>query len=398
MKQIKLLALIGVGLILSSCNDKNDDMPNVIEPSTYSFERNGQSTISFDGQSHRLLMVEEIFAKFKDFDALDETQVLNMYNHREGANDFKNVDLNATDKNIRSKVAASAQYFATNSVEAEKVKKHFEDLIKDQATSVKSKKDEEATAGTAGQVTVGGKTRYVSAKGYENDQLFMKGMMGALVADQVLNNYLSKDVLDRGNNRSENDKGVTKSGKPYTNMEHNWDEAFGYIYGGKVLDIANPVKPHNNLLHKYIINVNKNENFKGIADEIFSAFKKGRAAIVAKNYDMRDQQANILREKISTVLAVRCIHYLESGKVEIAKGTRKEAFHSLSEALGFLYSLQFTQNPTTGKPYLSKTEVEDSLNKILKNNGLWEVEANVLGEVSKLVASKFNFSVEQAAK
>lgn len=400
MKNLKLLALIGAGIILSSCNNDDDNgngiVNNVTTPETYSFDRDGLSTISFDGQSNRLLMAEELIAKFKDFDNMDESKMQAMYNHQKGANDFSNADLNNTDKNIRSKIAASSEYFSSNSVEAEKVKQHFADLITDQATNVKANKETEATAGVAGLIVVDGKSRYVNAKGVENDQLFTKGLMGALIADQTLNHYLSKSVLDKGSNRADNDNGVKKEGKSYTNMEHNWDEAFGYIYGGNVKNQANPTEPHNIFLHKYIINVNKNPNFNTIAEDIFTAFKKGRAAIVAKNYTVRDEQANILREKISTVLAVRCIHYLESGKAKIEQGTKKEAFHSLSESLGFLYSLQFTQNPNTGKPYLSAEEVKQSIDKIMDNNGLWNVTPETLGEVSNLIASKFSFTVDQA--
>ena len=35
-----------------------------------------------------------------------------------------------------------------------------------------------------------------------------------------------------------------------------------------------------------------------IAQEIFDAFKLGRAAIVAKDYEVRDQQADIIKEKV----------------------------------------------------------------------------------------------------
>ena len=402
MKHLKIFALACASVFYTSCSNSDDDVPvpkDLMVPSTYMFERDGKSTVSFGGQNMRILMANEIYSELLDFANNSEAKILSMYKHQEGAGDFSDAALNSTSKNIRSKVAASADYFASNSVDSENIKTYFEDLIKNQARSVKPNYQNMATKGMAGQLVFGSKTRYVNEKGFENNQLFAKGLIGALVTDQTLNNYLSTAILDAGDNVKNNDASMVANGKPYTTMEHKWDEAYGYVYGGNVENEANPnasQNAHNKFLHNYINKVDGNPNFAGIKDDIYNAFKKGRAAIVAKKYDVRDEQVKILREKISTVIAVRAIHYLQEGKDNIDAGTRTAGFHALSEAVGFVYSLQFTKHPETGQPYMTRSEVMGALDNIFAGDGLWDVDSATLDNLSKTIAARFSTTVEKA--
>ena len=186
-------------------------------------------------------------------------------------------------------------------------------------------------------------------------------------------------------------------------MEHFWDEAYGYAYGLN----ADPANPNDDLgadsfLNEYIERANADSDFEGIADEIFQAFKLGRAAIVANNYEVRDAQAAIIKEKISEVIAIRAIYYLQGGKVTLEADTPNygSAFHALSEAYGFVYSLQFTRNPINNAPYFSKAEVDAFLLDLMDDgsNGLWDVQAATLDAISEAIAVRFEFSVAQAAQ
>ena len=56
---LRLLPLILISFTFSSCDDENEnndiDGPVLIDtPDTYSFDRNGASTVSFSGQTTRL--------------------------------------------------------------------------------------------------------------------------------------------------------------------------------------------------------------------------------------------------------------------------------------------------------------------------------------------------------
>jgi len=384
-------------------NPNNPDETGEIEnPDSYSFERDGKSTVSFSGQTTRLLMGDEVLDAFKVETNTVEV-ISSMYAHEEGEADFENADLNASDKSLKSKTAASEDYFSTNTADQALIRADFEEFITAQVEEVFPAWQTTATAGNPGQLADGESTRYVSGLGLEYNQAFNKGLIGALTVDQALNNYLSPAVLDAGENRSENDAGTPAEGKTYTTMEHKWDEAYGYAYGLN----ADPTDPNADLgadsfLNKYIGRVAGDDDFAGIADEIFQAFKLGRAAIVAKNYEVRDQQAAILRKKISEVIGIRAVYYLQQGKNKISAEPADfgGAFHDLSEGYGFIYSLQFTRQPDGEGPYFSKTESESFLMDLMGEgqNGLWDVTPETLDSLSAAIADRFDFTLEQAAE
>ena len=112
-----------------------------------------------------------------------------------------------------------------------------------------------------------------------------------------------------------------EEGKSYTTMEHKWDEAYCYLFGVSS-DESDPLATlgEDAFLNKYLSRVERDSDFEGIAQQVFDAFKLGRAAIVAGDYSVRDEQANIIRELISKVIAVRAVYYLQQGKNGIPNG------------------------------------------------------------------------------
>lgn len=400
MKKIFNSAIILASLCLASCS-KDDDQPitpgnNVEVPAEYTFTRNGESTVSFEGQTTRILMASELVGSFNDFETATEISLHNQFVNEN--NPFANEALNASNKNIKSKVAASYDYFSANTAESAEIKADFENYIDLQINQVFPNQLELAAPGVAGQIADGEKVRYVNAKGLELNQAFAKSLIGAMMTDQILNNYLSFSVLDEGANIENNNAEVLVEGESYTSMEHKWDEAYGYVYGTS----SNPANPNptldeNRFLAGYINSVDSDADFAGIKADIFNAFKKGRAAIVAGNYEVRDAQIAILREKISTVIAVRAIHYLQEGAAAIENGTPKNGFHALSEGFGFVYSLRFTRNPVTDAPYFSSEEVNAYTSTLLNGNGFWDLTPETLNTISAEIATEFGFTVEAAA-
>ncbi|GAA0733007.1 DUF4856 domain-containing protein [Aquimarina litoralis] len=406
MKIKNIAKVIGItgAVFLVSCSSDDDNTPvvQVEAPATYVFERDGESTVSFSGQTTRIAMAEAIIGQFKNT-ATTEAIVDAMFDHQENADDFEDATLNASDKSVRNKTAASRDYFSSNATDAAEIKADFDSWIKGQIDEVFPNWAVMATEGNAGflQEAGGGSERYVNAKGLEYDQAFTKSLIGALMTDQALNNYLGTAVLDEADNIANNDNGVVADGQVYTTMEHKWDEAYGYLYGASA-DPANPnptIGDADSFLNKYIGRVEGDPDFAGIAAEIYDAFKLGRAAIVAKNYTVRDAQAAIVKEKVSEIIGIRAVYYLQQGKNGLEAGTVDYAsvFHDLSEGFGFIYSLQFTQNPATNQPYFSKTEVEVLLNQLMgATNGLWDVTPATLDTLSDTIAAKFSFTVAQA--
>ncbi|PQJ82014.1 DUF4856 domain-containing protein [Polaribacter glomeratus] len=391
----KVLLSLSIVTLLMSCNNTTEEI-NTIAPATYNFERNGTSSVSFDGQTTRIKMGDE-FAKSLSKSSTETLASLNgKFDHTAGENNFENAALNMSSKNIRSKVAASTDFFSSNSTDAAAIKADFDFWISAQVNEVFPKWNDVASAGNAGQIQEagGGAIRYVNAKGLEYNQAIVKGLIGGLMVDQILNNYLSTSVLDEATNIADNDGNVLESGKNYTAMEHKWDEAFGYLYGNEV-DAAAPVLNMDNFLNKYLARVEADLDFVEISKEIYNAFKLGRAAIVAKDYITRDAQAEILREKISEIVAIRAVYYLQQGKNNL-QTDKGGAFHDLSEGFGFIYSLQFTRKPNSNAPYFTKTEVDGFINTLMTGNGFWDVSSTTLDEMANTITAKFKFTVAQA--
>ena len=386
-----------------SCTSCETGSENAIEtPDTYAFERDGVNTVDFSGQTTRLKMGSEFVSALSEPTNTVET-LQAMFAHEAGNVDFTEADLNASDKNIKSKTAASADLFAANATVQAAIRSDFDSWIDGQVDEVFVNWETSASPGIAGQVSQGDRVRYINAQGLEYNQMINKGLIGALTLDQIVNNYLSPAVLDEGNNRTDNDAGTLEEGQSYTSMEHKWDEAYGYLFGLNT-DTANPVASENNgdrFLGSYIGQVAADPDFSDLITASYDAFKLGRAAIVAKDYALRDEQAAIIKTKLALVPSVRAVFYLQDGKNALAEEVPDYggAFHALSEGYGFIYSLQFAQDATTGEAYFTKQEVDALLAQLLGDgeNGLWDVTPETLDSISETIAAKFGFTVVQAA-
>ena len=397
-------ALGAVALSLTfftSCsNDDNDsNASNYVIPTTYTFERNGNTTIDFSGQTTRLQMLDEMGAKFNtaaaNGTALDAVELQNMFSNTNTP--FAAADLNSSGKNIKSKTAASSDYFTLflgggSTVEKTAVQAFFETQFTNGAAASQGNA---ASAGVAGSYLDGSKVRLFAANGLEPQQILLKGLMGAMMMDQISNQYLSVNTLDNASARVENSNKVLAENANFTTMEHYWDEAYGYVYGA---DIAST----NSLKYwsSYIEQVNADADFNTVSTNINLAFRKGRAAIVANDYVVRDQQIDIIQKNLALVAAVRAVYYMQEGKVKLVEDNGAKAFHALSEGYGFIMSLRFTRQPGTDAPYFSKEEINTMLDSLTSGtNGLWDIDTLTpkLDAISAQIANRFGFSVAQAS-
>jgi len=338
-------------------NQVNDDP---LPPSEYEFTRSGVSTVFYTGQTARLKMAGEIHSAFSDT-SKSEADILAMFNDGTG---FSDASLNSSGKNIGGKTASSSYASAS-------VKPQIQAFITRVVNDVFPYYNDDAEAGKAGKYTdPGGRTVHIDAKGFEMNQIFTKSLMGALVTDQIINSYLWRGKLDSGSNIANNDNLVFEYTSPgesaanITKMEHYWDEGFGYLYGEDSQysqDLGNGV-----LISKY----GGKGDVPGLEKELYDAFKLGRAAIVAGDYDLRDKQAKIIKVAVSKIIGYRAAYYLRSGGSKIDSGKWADALHALSEGYGFVLSLQFTMKDD-GNPYFTNAEVNDMLSDLEKDNGFW---------------------------
>jgi hypothetical protein len=402
MKHNTLFTTLAVTAILSlaSCTDNSTEQFNYTIPTTYTFERNSSSSVNYSGQTSRLLMLDEMGNYIKNAAAngtISDIAVLtNMYSNTN--NPFSTPDLNTSGKQLKDKTASSKDYFTLflgggTTTEQISVRSLFEtQFVNAKAASQGST----AAAGVAGVYLDGTSKRLFAINGLEPQQVLLKGMMGACLLDQIVNNYLSVNKLDESTNKENNTNKVLETGTSYTTMEHNWDEAYGYIYGGdNIINTPNVFK----YWSSYINQVNADSDFNTVKEDIALAFRKGRAAIVANDYKTRNEQIDIIKAKLALVPAVRAVFYLKEGKGKLVTDNGAKAFHALSEAYGFIMSLRYTNKPGTDSPYFTKTEVDTMLASLTSGtNGLWAIDtlSPKLDVIALQIATKFGFSVEQA--
>ena len=294
---------------LTACEkDDDNDQPSapagVTTPDSYSFERNGVSSVSFGGQTERLNQLDEMKAKLLVADGGSQIQaadLLAMYNNT-GNNGGGNFSFSST-KQLENKTFGPDVAY-------------FQDYMNKTATaSIDGANNVVASNGTAGLLTrSNNNTILVDENGMEFTQAIEKGLMGATFFYQIANVYTTADKIGETVNNTN-----IVSGQNYTTLEHHFDEAFGY-FGAPVDFKANyngtePVR----FWAKYANSLEANAQ---VSDPIMNAFKKGRQAIVENRRDVLEQQVKIINEQIERLIAACSIHYVNQSLSTTNTGDR----------------------------------------------------------------------------
>lgn len=393
-------------LFVTGCVDDDDagmttPMVELTVPDTYTFLRDGSSTVSFSGQATRIAMAEEVISAMKDTDnSLEDLN--NMFRNPDGVDPFDAPELNEATKSVRSKVAVSTTLFGTDAVRSAAIKADFDGWLAGQVGEVFPAWNELAAPGQAGQIADGSSVRYVNSWGLEYNQAFAKSLIGGLMVDQINNNYLTPQVLDAGTARADNDAVIVETDKPYTFMEHRWDEAFGYLFGASTTPATplSDLESADSFLNKYLGRVEGDEDYAGIAAEIEEAFRTGRQAIVQGAYTERGEEAAKIQAALEQVIAVRAVYYLKQGEAALRAQPvqRGAAFHDLSEGYGFIYSLRFFQTRDSDAIVdwyvVSETFIEQLRNG--DGNGWWDIDPDVLATIAQDIADATGLNVDEA--
>jgi hypothetical protein len=319
-KRPLILAAISVSVLAASCDKDNDSIPDYTVPDTYNF-----SNVEFAEGTTAVNMFQG-FTFYLGRGAtrqLSQDTVNFLWNN---TNNAFTAEMASNLPNTPAQLNASTINLAAQTTDAALIK-----IIADSMVKVSQFFN---TAGGEGKAGKQG-SRLLNYAGYEFNQGVTKGLMGALQFVKI-NQHLDASVS------ADNNTVVPGKG---TAMEHEWDLAFGYVGipkdydSGKVYvstDVTRPLA-----LGGYFAERGK---FIKSGGTVFEAFRKGRAAIGAKDYKGRDAAIATIKEYIEKTMAAACYYYITHPQAITDKPSQ---LHELSEGRSFLIALKY--RPATAK-------------------------------------------------
>jgi hypothetical protein len=387
-----LASIVAFGLV--SCSDDDEPAPPVqqdlrtkidyakVTPATpyksLFIDAKGDTTADLKSGTDRYRMFQALNyylgSAVRDSATLDATVMKNLFANN--GNPFKDIksgavlvngnDLNASGVQLRNVTASSRA-----SAEAEANRAALEGYFVEMAEASKSVKTK-AAKGVAGKLG----NYLVTSKGIEMTQIIQKGLIGALQLD-----YISNVLLDKG---LEADNKTLVSGKKYTALEHNWDEAFGLLTPNPILlegatDGVKGAKATEQFLGSYVWEYNKDAYAK-----IHTAFLKGRVAIVNNDKAELKTQATFIRTAMERAIAKAANGYLDKWKTGSDDAARA---HAIGEGLGFIYSLRYCT--INGADSNFSDTILLGLIGPASPNGFWDLTNDKINAASDAINAKF---------
>ncbi len=343
-------------------------------PATYEFERNGETTVSYSGQTDRLNQLAEIksliLGEADAGNAITEQALLDAYN-------------NVNDNGGGLFSFSSDRQLANKTFQPDVDDRLFLDMFASVASaSVEAAGGATASNGQAGLITreINGNTILVDAHGREFTQLIEKGLMGGVFFHQIFNVYLTDARVGADVENVE-----LREGKNYTDMEHHWDEAYGYF--GSPVDFTSPWNKDTDGALRFWANYANvvDASYPGINSTLMEAFIAGRAAIVNNDRDGIDAARATLYTHLELVTAGTAIHYINSSLAALNAGNVGELFHVLSEAWAFTNAIRY--QPTRR---LDLTSIEEIMETDFGAAGnFWNVTAEGLNKAKATLVSTY---------
>jgi hypothetical protein len=383
------IALLGV----FSCSE-DDETPRFRDKLSYSeltpettysslfLNEEGDSTVDLMDGNFRLKMFQALHYQSSFSIArnlhIDSDSLIKQFSNTD--NRFKDIStssikvngdsLNNSEVQLRNVVASSL-----SDTEAEAARLRLETLFEEieEASHAFERESNVASNGVSGKLG----NYLVDEKGIEIIQVIQKSLIGALQLDYI-GNVLLQDGLDANNSK-------VVDGKKYTQLEHNWDVAYGLLtlnqiyLEGATAEAKGPKAEFG--LGSYIWEYNR-ANFA----TIYPAFLKGRAAIVNNDRDEVKKQAMHIREHMEKAIASAALGYLAKWKSLTGGASDDPArAHAIGEGLGFIYSLRFATFHDVDAEF-SDQVLEDLIGS---ENGFWDLTTIKVTAAEDAIKAKF---------
>jgi hypothetical protein len=268
MKMIKGFALLSAVSLLAACgsDSETEQEPVVSAPATYTFASlvsEGESSVSYSGQSTRQLLIADLKTLIGSSELYDVTQdaagkavVVEKLNriysvgNKEVEGKVNLIEENVFDGDIEATIVSISvdapltltldNYSVLSSDKNLQGKLAGQDnalvypfmgwdvaITSDQSDNDRPDLLIQSWFNAIGDLAIDGNsdTTFVSAEGLDYQQLVNKFLLGAVTYSQGADDYLkpSKGLA------KQNTAGDKDGTKPYTALEHQWDEGFGYF-------------------------------------------------------------------------------------------------------------------------------------------------------------------------
>lgn len=374
MKHFSALLLAAL-LVLTGCDDGGVTDPGddaIPVPEAYAFESRfveGASSVSYGGQVVRNLLINDLKVRTGSLSktgatAITEEDLLRRYDYEDG---YDLTTLTATGstplledhysaistgKDLIGKLD-NAPLIGWNKTADEVIRGYFQQIA----------------ANSQDPSKIGTPAVYTTAEGLDMSQLINKILLGAVAYSQATGKYL-ETVLDDNN-------AAASGSSAHTEMEHHWDEAYGYFgaardfysYSDEELSSGALWKDSNgdgriDLESEYNYTwagyagkrdvgasvVCVNGTCDDFSSRIFQAFLEGRTAIVNQASAAKiAEQRDIIVRKWEQLVAANVVHYINDTLEDLetvtqaqidAKDNAKLNEH-WAEGKGFAFALQF---------------------------------------------------------
>ncbi len=291
---------------------------------TFFTDKAGAKTVDLTNGNNRLLMFRAINTyngtAVGSGAALDAAVLRNMFSNT--SNPFAgtaNSVLNTAGVQLRNVTASSL-----SATDAEKERQSLETAFTAIATASQS------VSAVAAEGKAGKLDRYlVDAKGIEWGQIIQKSLIGAFQMDYIGNVLLSDARLSADNT-------TLVAGKNYTQLEQNWDEAYGILTTNPAYGkLTTETSSGESFIGAYLWEYNPTD-----FPTIHKAFLTGRAAIVNNDLNTLKTQATVIRKAMEKAVANAALGYLGKWKTGSTDAARA---HAISEGIGFIYSLRYAK-------------------------------------------------------
>lgn len=368
-----LLFATAFSTAITSCNTDDDNpTPTYTVPDTYSFERDGQSTVSYAGQTERLQQLTLMGTYMKSVNVIGAAPLSAQTLRDMFANTNAPFAGQTFTRDLKSKTFAPDTTF-------------FLEMM-DQLAEISQFTNQQAANGVPGVLTTGNSSStsgyIVNANGLEPIQVIEKGLMGACLFYQTMEVYLSTDRMGTTGNTD------MDGSNNYTPMEHYFDEAFGYF--GAPIDFPSASTSDQGVFWaKYALARNGDAAYSSIANDLMFNFRKGRAAIVAKEYADRDEAIQAIMQKWGVVAGATTVDYLRKSLSTTGIALYKRN-HQLSEAIGFMIAMKYHFQGGNAKfaPAYDYTKIQEALTIMGVETNLYTVtDADINTMISKIQAA-----------